>query len=100
MKAKLLFRDKFTDEEGNLLELVVWSVSVSRLYREGVRYRLAFMPRSLGKTAVLYDNHHPKGHHKHLEELEQPYNYSSIDQLLTDFETDVNLWKRTRRAFQ
>ena len=97
MRARLLLKRKFTDEQGNLWELVVWSVPFSRLYREGVRYRLAFIPHGMGGPAVLYDNHHPKGHHKHLEDLEQPYLFSGIDQLLMDFEKDVSFWKKGRR---
>jgi len=91
MKAGLLLRHKFTDEDGDLRELVVWSVRVSRMYREGVRYRLAFIPKNPGTSAVLYDNHHPKGHHKHLENLEQPYLFTNVDQLLADFEADVQI---------
>ncbi len=99
MIAKLLLRDKFTDEDGDLHEWVVWRVPFDRLYREGVRYRLAFIPRGMGKPAVLYDNHHPKGHHKHLEDLEQPYLFSTIAQLRADFAKDVSLWKKTRGRF-
>ena|SRR5438309_1279921 len=96
MKARLLLRQKFTDEDGDLMEWVVWKVTTGPLYREGVRYRLAYIPREMVEPAVLYDNHHPKGHPKHLEDLEQPYHYSGIDQLLADFKNDVQLWKKTR----
>jgi hypothetical protein len=97
MSARLLLRDKFTDEDGDLLEWVVWKVPISPLYREGVRYRLVFIPRGMGKPAILYDNHHPKGHHKHLADLEQPYLFSTIAQLRVDFAYDVSLWKKVRR---
>ena len=100
MKARLLLRHKFTDEEGDLVEMVVWGVPVSHLCLEGVRYRLAFIPKEVGEPVVLYDNHHPKGHHKHLEELEQPYSFSDIDHLLSDFEADINFWKKRRRPFE
>ena len=100
MKAVLLLRRKSTDTHGNLFEGVIWKVPVDRLYREGVRYRLAFIPQGIGRPAVLYDNHHPKGHHKHLEDLEQPYLFSSVERLLADFETDVDAWKNTREQFQ
>jgi|SRR5882724_9768370 len=96
MKGRLLLRKKFTDEQEDLLELVVWSVPFSRSYREGVRYRLAFVPQEMRKPAVLYDNHGLKGHHKHMDNLEQPYLFSDIDQLLADFESDVRRWKNAR----
>ena len=96
MKAVLLLRRKFTDGYGNLFEWVVWRVPVDRLYCEGWRYRLAFIPLGIRRPAVLYDNHHPKGHHKHLDNREQPYAFSGLDQLFTDFERDVSLWKKAR----
>jgi hypothetical protein len=96
MKAKLLLKRKFTDEQGGLFELVVWSVPHTRLYREGVRYRLAYIPDGRENPAVLYDNHHPKGHHKHLDKLEQPYEFSNIVQLIADFEHDVRRRKHAK----
>jgi len=48
-------------------------------------YRLAFVRRGEEKPAVLYDNHSPKGHHRHVEGVQQPYSFTDVDQLLTDF---------------
>ena len=97
MKARLLLKDKFTDEQGHLIERVVWSVPLSLLHPEGVRYRLAFIPRGTRGPAVLYDNHHSKGHHKHLEDSQEPYLFADVDQLMIDFENDIARWKNTRR---
>jgi hypothetical protein len=96
MKAVLLLKDKSTDMQGNLIERVVWEIPLNRMYKEGVRYRLAFIPCGMKKTAVLYDNHHPKGHHKHLEDFELPYLFSSIEKLLIDFQKDIDDWKKFR----
>jgi hypothetical protein len=30
---------------------------------------------------VLYDNHSPKGHHRHVQGIEQEYAYSDVEQL-------------------
>jgi hypothetical protein len=97
MKAHLLLKEKLTDSDGDLLERVIWQVPQNRLYRDGIRYRLAFIPLGASTPVVLYDNHHPKGHHKHLETLEQPYFYSTVAQLRVDFENDVRIWKDIRR---
>ena len=56
---------------------------------EGVRYRLAFIPKDARKPSVLYDNHHPKGHHKHINEDEMPYDFSNIERLMADFDRDI-----------
>lgn len=32
------------------------------------------------------DNHHPKGHHLHLDNREMPYEFKDVPTLLSDFE--------------
>jgi len=83
-RAELIFREKVIDEAGNLVELVIWAVP------DGVRYRLAFIRPGDSSPAVLYDNHHPKGPHRHIEGFEEPYPYINLDQLLADFRADVS----------
>lgn len=39
--------------------------------------------------AVLYDNHHPKGHHRHLGGKEEAYGFVDVGRLVDDFLTDV-----------
>jgi Family of unknown function (DUF6516) len=39
--------------------------------------------------AVLYDNDHPKGHHRHIQGIEEPYEFVDIDRLISDFTADV-----------
>ena len=39
--------------------------------------------------AILYDNHHPKGHHRHAQGAEEPYEFVDIEQLIADFMADV-----------
>lgn len=55
----------------------------------GIRYRLAFVRRGEGAPADLYDCHAPKGHHRHLKGIEEPYHFVDVDQLLMDFTADV-----------
>ncbi len=38
---------------------------------------------------VLMDNHHPKGHHIHIDDDESEYKYVSDDKLIEDFEKNV-----------
>lgn len=52
------------DERGNIVQLVIWKVPASVEYPEGIPYRLAFVKRGESDPSVLYDNHHPKGHHR------------------------------------
>lgn len=96
MRATLVLRDRVIDEEGDLTELVLWRVPRSPRHPEGIRYRLAFLLAGTGMPAVLYDNHHPKGHHRHRGELQEPYRFSTVDRLLVDFLADVT----TRQSFK
>jgi len=71
------------------MELAIWKVPASRHNPIGVRYRLAFVRRGERAPAVLYDNHHPKGHHRHIEGIKEPYDFVDVDQLLHDFANHV-----------
>jgi hypothetical protein len=83
-RAKLIRRRKWTDERGNLYEIVLWKVERNARHPEGVRYRLAFIRSGEEAPAVLYDNHHPKGHHRHVGEHEEPYAFVTARQLIAD----------------
>jgi hypothetical protein len=82
-------REKVIDEQGNIVELAIWKVAPTRQNQAGIRYRLAFVPKGKGVPAVLYDCHPPKGHHRHVAGVEEPYHFRDVDQLLTDFTADA-----------
>ena len=88
-RARAILREKLTDREGNLREIAIWSVEPSPRQPEGIRYRLALIRRGEKQSAVLYDNHHPKGHHRHVEGAEQRYEFTSVARLIDDFVADI-----------
>jgi len=47
------------------------------------------------RCVLRFDNEADKGDHKHLDEVETPYIFTSLDALQTDFWAEVN--KRRRR---
>jgi hypothetical protein len=58
---------------------------------QGYKYRLAFV---VDEVCVLrFDNETGKGDHKHLGAGEQPYSFSSLEQLVADFWTEVEEWR-------
>lgn len=69
--------------------MVIWRGEPNLQQPEGVRYRLALIRASEKMPAVLYDNHHPKGHHRHIEGVEEPYQFVDVDRLIADFIADV-----------
>jgi hypothetical protein len=98
MRALLLRRTKYLDADGDLVELVLWQVTRSVEYPDGLRYRLAFVPSGARTPGVLYDNHHPKGHHRHSGRVEDAYPFTTAARLLRAFLTDVRRAKTARQA--
>jgi len=56
---------------------------------DGVRYRLALILAGDRGPTILYDNHHPKGHHRHIGGTERPYEFVDVARLVADFLADV-----------
>lgn len=45
-----------------------------------------------GKCVLRYDNERGTGDYRHAEAAQEPYNFSTPDQLMADFESDVARW--------
>lgn len=88
-RTALLLREKMTDESGNLREMVIWRVAPNPQQPDGVRYRLALILAGDRAPTILYDNHHPKGHHRHIGGTEHPYEFVDVARLIADFMADV-----------
>ncbi len=89
MAAAVVLREKTTDEQGNLREMVIWQVEPNPRQPQGIRYRLALVRAGEKTPAVLYDNHHPKGHHRHIQGVEEPYEFVDVERLVSDFMADA-----------
>jgi len=68
--------------------MVIWRVPRTP-QQPGVRYRLALVLAAETKPTILYDNHHPKGHHRHVAGTEAPYRFGNVELLIADFLADV-----------
>ncbi|MDP2864902.1 MAG: DUF6516 family protein [Elusimicrobiota bacterium] len=87
--ATLVLHQKLIDKHGGIEERVIWLVPKAKKHPEGIRYHLAYIPRGSKKPSVLFDNHYPKGHHKHIGDHEMPYSFVSPEKLLEDFNRAV-----------
>ncbi|MBI2119014.1 MAG: hypothetical protein HYT97_05240 [Elusimicrobia bacterium] len=87
--AKLILHRKRIHQNGAIEERVIWLVQRTFKHPQGIRYRLAYISKPRKKPLVLYDNHHPKGHHKHIKQEELTYQFSTVERLLSDFKKDV-----------
>ena len=86
MSSKVFLHEKIVGDDGSVTELKIWLVSKSLKYPDEIKYSLYHV--KAGKVLVGYDNHHPKGHHRHYGERQEPYLFTSVETLLGDFDTD------------
>lgn len=79
--------------EDAFVEVAIWRVREPlRPAEHPFKYRLAYVVA--GKCVLRYDNERGKGDHRHFGPLQAPYAFSTPDQLLTDFEADIERWNR------
>lgn len=84
MKAKLVYWHKARIHDRYILEMEIFKVAKCARYPNGIKYGLILTDPRTGKS-VLMDNHHPKGHHIHLNAKEIAYEYVNEDKLVEDF---------------
>lgn len=88
MSAQWLFRDKYIYADGAIREMVIWRLSEADSERpHGLKYSLFY--GHPGKSLVRYDNERGKGDHRHAGDQEAPYSFTSVEQLIQDFKTDI-----------
>jgi hypothetical protein len=49
-----------------------------------------------GVREVCYDNERGKGDHRHFSGVETPYSFSTVEQLVADFWSDVEALRGTK----
>ena len=91
MRAIQIVKAKEIRDDSSKVEIVVWRIAqplhpCTHLYK----YRLYF--GESGQCRVRYDNERGKGDHPHVNDVEAPYIFISINQLLSDFQHDVETW--------
>lgn len=91
MKAVPLLRRRVVVAVDAFVEVVIWQVPepVTPATHE-LKYRLVYVVG--GKCVLRYDNERGTGDHRHTEAAHEPYNFSTPDQLMADFESDVVRW--------
>lgn len=84
MKAALVRYEKFIVQRRYTIEISVHQVNESAKYPDGLKWGLICFDNKT-KKKVLFDNHHPKGPHIHLDGEELSYEFIDLDKLITDF---------------
>ena len=89
MKAVPLFHQRIDYDDGGIVEMVIWRVPTSvPPTTHGLKYSLFYGHR--GVREVGYDNERGKGDHRHFRGRETPYQFSTVEQLVADFWSDVS----------
>ncbi|SAK82740.1 hypothetical protein AWB79_05521 [Caballeronia hypogeia] len=94
-KARLILGERDELSPGSLVDLNIWEVPIPVPgSRHCYKYRLAYVVD--GECVLRYDNERGKGDHRHSVNRESSYAFSSLKQLLADFRSDMEIWKRWR----
>ena len=91
MKALQLVNTRITYSASAFAELALWRLPKSidgSLH--GFKYRLAYVVR--GECVLRYDNEIGKGDHRHFGAKESAYVFTTPDQLIADFQSDIARW--------
>ena len=92
--ATLLARAKEIRDDGTIVEIVVWELPEA-LPPSAHRYKYRLYYGALGVCRIRYDNERGKGDHRHVAGREEHYSFVSVEQLLADFQSDVERWEST-----
>ena len=96
MKAVELIRTRITHSEAAFAELMLWRVPKPvQGSSHGFKYRLAYVVDDV--CVLRYDNESGKGDHRHFNNKERAYDFSTPDQLIADFQHDIARWNRENR---
>jgi len=88
MDAELLLYQRIDYDDGGIVEMVLWRVpSPVPPSVHDLKYSL-FYGRP-GVREVGYDNERGKGDHRHFRGVETLYRFTSVEQLMIDFWSDV-----------
>ena len=73
--------------DGSFIELAIEAIQSDAWRPHGYRYRLAWVQE--GRCRILFDNHHGKMDHRHIDDKEEPYEFVDIDQLVMTFLDEI-----------
>lgn len=88
MKAELLFDKKEILPDGGIVQMCIWRVP-NPVPGSAHPYKYRLYYGRAGERIVGYDNERGKGDHCHLDGLEYPYRFVTVDRLVDDFLAEV-----------
>src|SRR5262245_13321488 len=86
--AQLLQNRRLDLADGLIVQIKIWRLPQTSDERpHGLKYSL-FFGRD-GERIVGYDNESGKGDHRHYRDNEEPYHFTTMENLIRDFWNDV-----------
>ena len=79
--------DKVLLQNGVIVEIKIWRINDRVRYPDRYKYSLYAIYNH--EVLVGYDNHYPKGHHRHFDSIEESYNFTTLENLKNDFKSDI-----------
>ena len=73
--------------DGSFIDISIDEIAPDRWRPHGVRYRFAWIDK--GVCRVLFDNHHGKHDHLHIDGVEMEYRFISVEKLYDDFTSEI-----------
>ena len=95
MTARSILNRKRYFNDGAILQIRLWLLS-EPILGSSHRFKYSLFYGYPGRRVVAYDNERGKGDHRHLSDLEEAYLFTSMDQLLRDFDADVAALRRLK----
>ena len=87
-RAILLLHRKRVFDDGTISEMTLWRVP-NPVRGSGHGYKYSLYYGQGGRRLIGYDNEPGKGDHRHYGEFEEQYNFTTPEQLIEDYLTDV-----------
>jgi len=85
-KAVMVYHHKAEIRSKYILELTIWEIDDVNKFPEKIKYSLVFADTENLNNKIIFDNHHPKGHHYHINSTQYIYNFKNIEELINDFQ--------------
>lgn len=96
MQAVQLIRTRIAYSATAFAELVLWQLPKPLAGSvHAFKYRLAYVVH--GVCVLRYDNEAGKGDHRHFGDKESAYVFTTPDQLIADFQQDIERWNHENR---
>ena len=88
-RATLIHHEKVEMDDGSMLEMILWEVPMP-VRGSGHRFKYSLFYGEPGRRLIGYDNEAGKGDHRHYDDREEAYEFTTREQLVRDFLADVS----------